>query len=340
MIIVLKRDAGDADVEQVIDRLAEHGYGHDVSRGEELTLIGAIGVQPEEKRVVADQLTRLACVERVVPILKDYKWVSAEYTDQRTQVHVGPAVFGGEQVAIIAGPCSVENREQTVEAARAAKAAGAAALRGGAFKPRTNPYDFQGLGEAGVEILVEARAETGLPIVTEAMHPDHVELLAEKVDMVQIGARNMQNYDLLRAAGQAKLPVLLKRGISAKIDEWLNAAEYIAHEGNHQIVLCERGIRTFETETRFTLDLSAVPVIKQKTHLPVIVDPSHAAGFFRLVPPLALAAITVGADGLIVEIHPDPEKALCDGPQALTLARFARLMEELKPVAAAVGRSV
>jgi 3-deoxy-7-phosphoheptulonate synthase len=340
MIIVLKPNATEADIEQIVERLTEHGYGADISRGEEITLIGAIGVKPEEKHVVADQLTRLSAVERVVPILKDYKWVSAAYKAGRTKVRVGSAVFGGTKLGIIAGPCSVESREQTLEAARAAKAAGATVLRGGAFKPRTNPYDFQGLGEQGLEILMEAREQTGLPIVSEAMQPGHVELLAERVDMIQIGARSMQNFDLLREAGRTKKPVLLKRGMSARIEEWLNAAEYIAHGGNHQIVLCERGIRTFEMKTRFTLDVSAVPVLREETHLPVIVDPSHAAGMFRLVPPLALAAVAVGADGLMIEIHPHPERALCDGPQALTPRRFAHLMREVEAVAAAVGRSL
>ncbi len=340
MIIVLKPDATEQDIQLVVERLEAHGYGADVSRGEERTLIGAIGARPEEKRRVADQLMRLPPVDEVVPILKDYKWVSAEYTTERSQIRVGEAVFGGEKIVVIAGPCTVESREQTLEAARVAKQGGATVLRGGAFKPRTRPYDFQGLGEEGLEILAEASEATGLPVVTEVMDARQVPLVHEKADMFQIGTRSMQNFDLLREVGQSDKPVLLKRGMSATIEEWLNAAEYVASSGNHNVVLCERGIRTFETKTRATLDLSSIPVLKDETHLPVIVDPSHAAGFFKWVPPLSLAAIGAGADGLIIEIHPHPDRALCDGPQALTPRRFLRLMQELAPLAQAIGRKL
>jgi 3-deoxy-7-phosphoheptulonate synthase len=340
MIIVMSRSATQHDVEEVIKRLEERGYGHHLSRDIERTVIGAIGAPEAEKEAVADNLRRLAGVERVVPILKPYKIVSRESHPKTGRVLFGEsAEFGGKRVSVIAGPCTVESRAQLLKAARAVGRAGAAALRGGAFKPRTSPYDFQGLGEEGLALLAEARAATGLPIVTEARDAAHVDAVAAVADAIQIGARNMQNYELLRAAGQTGKPVLLKRNFSATVEEWLKAAEYVASSGTLDIVLCERGIRTFEPSMRNTLDLSSVIVAKRETYLPVIVDPSHATGDFRAVPPLSLAAIAAGADGLIIEVHPDPDEALCDGPQQLTPSRFARLMEEVRVVAQAVGRT-
>jgi len=339
MIVVMSRSATDHDIEEVIRRLEARGYGHHLSRGVERTVIGAIGAAEEEKQALADTLSRVHGVERVVPILKPYKIVSRESHPQPARVLFGKAEFGGRKIGVIAGPCTVESRRQILKAARAVSKAGAVALRGGAFKPRTSPYDFQGLGDEGLALLAEAREETGLPIVTEARDASAVERVAAVADAIQIGARNMQNYELLRAAGQSGKPVLLKRNFSATVEEWLKAAEYVASSGTLDIVLCERGIRTFEPSMRNTLDLSAVHVAKRETYLPVIVDPSHATGDFRAVPPMSLAAIAAGADGLIVEVHPEPEKALCDGPQQLTPARFARLMEQVRLVAEAVGRT-
>jgi 3-deoxy-7-phosphoheptulonate synthase len=339
MIIVMRRSSTDEEVQAVVKRLDERGFGAHVSRGAERTVIGAIGAQEAEKAALADSLRRLAGVEQVVPILKPYKIVSRESHEQAGRVRFGNAEIGGERVAVMAGPCTVENREMLLETAREVKAAGASVLRGGAFKPRTSPYDFQGLGEEALQYLVEAREATGLPILTEARDVQHVELVAEVADAIQIGARNMQNYEVLRAAGQSGKPVLLKRNFSATIEEWLKAAEYVAASGNLDIVLCERGIRTFEPAMRNTLDLSSVFVAKRETYLPVIVDPSHATGDFRAVPPMALAAIAAGADGLLIEVHPNPVEALCDGPQQLTPKRFASLMDEVRKVAGAVGRA-
>ena len=338
MIIVMQRGAGDSDIARIIERLEEHGYGHHISRGVERTIIGAVGAPEGEKQQIAEQLSRLPMVERVVPILKPYKMVSREYQPETVVVKVGSAQFGGSQIAVIAGPCAVESEEQLLEAAQAVKAAGAVALRGGAYKPRTSPYSFQGLGEEGLDLLAKARELTGLPVVTEIMDPRQVELMAGRMDALQIGARSMQNYDLLREVGQAGLPVVLKRGFAAMVQEWLRAAEYIATSGNLDIILCERGIRTFETETRFTLDLGGMVAAKQETYLPIIADPSHAMGTHRLVLPMALAAIAAGADGLMIEVHPHPDQALSDGPQSLTPASFERLMEQVRSVAAVVRR--
>lgn len=340
MIIVMQPGAGDDDIARVIERLEERGYGHHISRGVERAVIGAVGAPDGEKQQIAEQLLRLPMVERVVPILKPYKMVSREYQPEPVVVKVGPAQFGGDRVSVIAGPCAVESEEQLREAAQAVKAAGAVVLRGGAYKPRTSPYAFQGLGEEGLELLVGARELTGLPIVTEVMDPRQVELMAGRMDALQIGARNMQNYDLLREVGQAGLPVVLKRGFAATVQEWLRAAEYIAASGNLDIILCERGIRTFETETRFTLDLGGMAAAKQETYLPIIADPSHSMGTHRLVLPMALAAVAAGADGLMIEVHPHPDQALSDGPQSLTPASFAKLMQQVRTVAAAIGRQV
>jgi 3-deoxy-7-phosphoheptulonate synthase len=340
MIIVMSEEATEDDILEVLRRLEDRGYGHHISRGVERTIIGAIGAPDGEKRAVAEQLSQLAGVERVVPILRPYKLVSREHHAQTTTVNIGDFPFGRERVGVIAGPCSVESRDQITEVAAKVKAAGAIALRGGAYKPRTSPYAFQGLGKEGLELLAEARAQTGLPVVTEVMDLRHVEIAVDFADCLQIGTRNMQNYDLLRAVGRTNKPVILKRAFAATVDEWLQAAEYIASSGNLQIILCERGIRTFETATRFTFDLAGAVHAKFETHLPIIADPSHAAGNHRLVGPLAMAALAAGLDGLMIEVHPHPDRALSDGPQSLTPKRFETLMAALAGAARAAGREL
>ncbi|MCX7597974.1 MAG: 3-deoxy-7-phosphoheptulonate synthase [Armatimonadetes bacterium] len=338
MIIVMVPNATEEQILEVVRRLEDRGYGHHISRGVERTIIGAIGT-PEDPGL-AEQLSRLSGVERVMPILKPYKLVSREHMPDTSPVKVGEFVFGRQKVGVIAGPCSIESREQLMETAEAVKAAGAIALRGGAFKPRTSPYSFQGLGREGLELLAEARQCTGLPVVTEVMDQRQVELVAQYADALQIGARNMSNFDLLREVGRISKPVILKRGYASTVEEWLQAAEYVASEGNLQIILCERGIRTFEVATRFTLDLAGAVVAKLETHLPVIADPSHATGNHKLVNAAAAACIAAGLDGVMVEVHPHPDRALSDGPQSLTPKRFCTLMETLRAVAAAVGREV
>lgn len=335
MIIVMRPEATQEQIDNVIDYVERLGLGVHLSQGVERTVIGAIG---DETRINRSSLEVLEGVEKVLPILKPFKLVSREFRNESTIVRVGEVAFGGPEVPIIAGPCSVESREQIMETAAAVKNAGARLLRGGAFKPRTSPYSFQGLEEEGLKLLAEAREVYGLPIVTEVMGTDTVDLVAHYADVLQIGARNMQNFNLLRAVGRTGKPVLLKRGMSATVEEWLMAAEYILSEGNFNVILCERGIRTFETATRFTLDLNAVPVVKELSHLPVIVDPSHGTGKWSLVTPMARAAIAAGADGLIVEVHPRPEEALSDGSQSLTPKHFAQLVDSVAPVATAVGR--
>src|SRR6476646_9486521 len=321
----------------VLARLQEAGVDARVTRGREATVIGAIG---ERELLATLPLEGYPGVEQVVPILKPYKLVAREVAPDPTVIDVNGRKIGDEYFGLIAGPCTVEYREQTLETARAVAAAGATMLRGGAFKPRTSPYTFQGLGDDALTILQEAREETGLPVVTELMDPRHVEAVLEAADVIQIGARNMQNFLLLAEVGRADKPVLLKRGPSASVEELLMAAEYVAKEGNDRIVLCERGIKTFETTTRYTLDLGSVAVLKNETHLPVIVDPSHAAGKRELVLPLARAAVAVGADGIIVESHPRPEEALCDGPQQIPTAEFADFAREIAAVAALVGKQI
>jgi len=340
MIIVMVPNATEEQILEVVRRLEDRGYGHHISRGVERTIIGAIGAPEGEKQAVAEQLSRLSGVERVVPILKPYKLVSREHHPETTPVKIGEFVFGRQRVGVIAGPCSIESREQLMQTAEHVKAAGAIALRGGAFKPRTSPYAFQGLGKEGLEMLAEARQRTGLPVVTEVMDQRQVELVAEYADALQIGARNMTNFDLLREVGRIEKPVVLKRGYAATVEEWLQAAEYVASEGNLQIVLCERGIRTFETATRFTLDLGGALAAKLETHLPIIADPSHATGSHKLVAAASAACIAAGLDGIMVEVHPHPDRALSDGPQSLTPKRFDLLMNTLKAVALAVGREV
>jgi 3-deoxy-7-phosphoheptulonate synthase len=334
MIVVMKSGVSQRQIDHVIERIEQLGLRSHVIVGTERTVIAALG----EKRDGAKQALETGeGVEKVVPILAPYKMASTEVKKDRTLVQAQGLRVGNGSVGVIAGPCSVESREQILEIAHLVKAAGATGLRGGAFKPRTSPYSFQGLKEKGLQLLAEARAETGLAVVTEVMAPEHVPLVSRYADVLQVGARNMQNYPLLEAVGEAGLPVLLKRGPSATIDEFLLAAEYILNAGNRQVMLCERGIRTFEDHTRFTLPLATVPYLHQTTHLPVVVDPSHGTGKASLVATMARAAIAAGADGLIVEIHPDPEKALSDGFQALTPQAFRDMMAECRKVAAAVG---
>ncbi len=337
MIIVLKPSATQAEIDHVIEKIESLGLKPHVSRGVERTIIGAIG---DEAPLRVHPLEVLPGVERVLPILKPYKLVSRDFRKENTVVTVEGRQIGGKTLAVMAGPCAVEDRESLIATAWAVKEAGAQFFRGGAFKPRTSPYAFQGLEKVGLEYLKEAKQATGLPIVTELMDPRDMGLLLEFADIIQIGARNMQNFKLLREVGMTQKPVLLKRGLSATIKELLMSAEYICAAGNHQVILCERGIRTFETMTRNTLDLSAVPVLKSESHLPVIVDPSHGVGRWDLVPPMALAAVAAGADGLMIEVHPNPEDALSDGIQSLKPARFASLMKDVAKIAAIVGRSL
>lgn len=339
MIVVMEPNAAREQIDAVVRKVQDAGLGTHLSVGVERTIIGVVG-DSHTKESLRQSLEASPGVERVVPILQPFKLVSREFRPEDTVVDVKGVRFGDGLVTIVAGPCSVEGREQIVQTARAVKMAGAVMLRGGAFKPRTSPYTFQGLEEEGLRYLAEARAETGLPVVTEAMDAYQLSLVMEYADMVQIGARNMQNYTLLREAGRAKYPVLLKRGPSATIQELLLAAEYIMNEGNYNIVLCERGIRGFDNYTRYLLDIGAVPVLKRLTHLPVIVDPSQGTGKWRYVGPMAKAAVAAGADGLIIEVHPDPAKALSDGPQQLTPSNFGHLMAELRPLAVALGRRI
>jgi 3-deoxy-7-phosphoheptulonate synthase len=341
MIIVTKPHISDAEIDHIRERIESVGMRTHLSRGEVRTIIGCIG---DESLLDEVPLRSMPGVESVTPVLKPYKLASREFAVDRTVVRVGgrdsEATFGGDTITVIAGPCSVENREMLFDTAHVVADSGARMLRGGAFKPRTSPYAFQGLGARALELLAEVRAETGLPIVTEVMDTRQVDLVAEHADMLQVGARNMQNFALLAELGHVRRPVLLKRGLSATIKELLMAAEYIMANGNHDVVLCERGIRTYETATRNTLDVAAIPVLKRETHLPVIVDPSHAGGDASLVAPLAFAAIAAGADGLIVEVHPDPERALSDGDQSLPPAAFTTLMEGVATFARAANREL
>lgn len=340
MILVMQKDATDEQLQSVMKRLQDLGFKTHVSEGVERTIIGAIGEKTAEK---LQQLEMMSGVERIVPILQPYKMAAWEFRGARSLVKVGQlgqVVFGGVQVPVIAGPCAVESPEQLYQTAAVVAAAGASMLRGGAYKPRTSPYAFQGMEKEGLQLLAEARRQTGLPFVTEVVNPGDVELVGCYADMFQIGARNMQNYALLRAVGLSDRPVLLKRGLSATINEWLMAAEYIMSSGNEAVVLCERGIRTYETQTRNTLDLSAVAVIHHLSHLPVVVDPSHGTGKWRYVLPMCQAAVAAGADGLMVEVHIRPEEALSDGPQSLRPETFTEMMTKLGPIASAVGRKL
>ncbi|MEJ5187281.1 MAG: 3-deoxy-7-phosphoheptulonate synthase [Candidatus Geothermincolales bacterium] len=326
MVIVMKMGATEEDVQAVVKMIEQVGLEAHVSKGQYHTVIGVIG---DDEKVLELPFQANPMVERVVPIMKPYKLVSREFGPEPTVIRVGNAEIGREFV-VIAGPCSVESEEQVVETARLVKEAGAKLFRGGAFKPRTSPYSFQGLGEEGLRMLALAREETGLPVVTEVLDVRDIELVYRYADVLQVGARNMQNFLMLKELGRQDKPVLLKRGMSATVEEWLLAAEYILREGNRKVILCERGIKTFETGTRNTLDISSVPVVKRNSHLPVIVDPSHATGVRELVPPLARAALAAGADGVMVEVHPRPQQALCDGAQSLTPEEFKEMMEDLK----------
>ena len=339
MIIVLKSGASETDVADVERRIRAMGYTPHTIHGELRNVIGAIGDDRGKERLRA--LESLECVESVTPILQPFKLASREVKKGNSQVRIGgTAVVGGKDIVVMAGPCSVESRLQVLDVAHRVKAAGARVLRGGAFKPRTSPYAFQGLEEEGLKLLAEARRETGLPVITEVMEPDKVEVVAEHSDVLQIGARNVQNFSLLRRVGEAGKPVLLKRGMSTSIQEWLLSAEYVLAGGNPNVILCERGIRTFETATRFTLDLNAVPVLKKLTHLPVVVDPSHGTGHWEYVESMAMAGIAAGADGLLIEVHPKPEEALSDGPQSLKPDKFAALMARVRKIAQAVDRDL
>ncbi|MEJ5300379.1 MAG: 3-deoxy-7-phosphoheptulonate synthase [Thermodesulforhabdaceae bacterium] len=337
MIIVMKPDHSQEDLQRVTRRLEDLGLKVHISKGEHRTIVGAIG---DEQIIQEVPLESMPGVEKVMPILKPYKLVSREFKPQDTIIKVNGYAIGGKKIQIIAGPCAVESREMLEEVARALRATGVNFLRGGAFKPRTSPYSFQGLGKQALEYLARVREETGMMIVTELMDPRDTVLVCKYADIVQIGTRNMQNFKLLTEVGNIEKPVLLKRGMSATIKELLMAAEYIVSQGNEKVILCERGIRTFETETRNTLDLSAVPLLKKLTHLPVIVDPSHGVGRADLVPAMAKAAVAAGADGLIIEVHPRPEEALSDGSQSLRPEELAMLMDELRRIAHVLDREI
>jgi 3-deoxy-7-phosphoheptulonate synthase len=337
MIIVMQSHATEDNVDVVVRRVQDLGFRPHVSKGEETTIIGVIGHSSPEQLA---SLEFLPGVDHMVPVMKPFKLGSRDFRPMDTVVEVDGVRFGGKEVTVIAGPCSVESEDQLWESACAVKASGGRVLRGGAFKPRSSPYSFQGLGKPALEMLDDVRRRLGLVVVSEVLAPDDVELVASHVDILQVGARNMQNFTLLQEIGRSGHPVLLKRGMSATLEELLMSAEYILANGNEGVILCERGIRTFESSTRFTLDITAVPVLKHLTHLPVIVDPSHATGKWIYVGSAAKAAIAVGADGLIIEVHPRPQEALSDGAQSLRLDRFSSLMQELRPLAAAVGRTL
>jgi len=338
MLVVMQNHATPEDIDRVVKTIEEMGYTARPMPGETRTTVGLIG---NDGRVDGSRVEGLPGVAEVIHVSKPYKQVSREWHEENTVVTIAPGVsFGTGEIVVIAGPCSVESEEQIVEAARAVRAAGATALRGGAFKPRSSPYSFQGLGKRGLELLAVARQETGLPIVTEALDEEGAHLVAEYADCIQIGARNMQNYSLLRAVGKMRKPVLLKRGLAATITDLLMSAEYILAEGNDQVILCERGIRSFDTMTRNLFDLTAIPIVQRLSHLPMIADPSHGTGLRDKVIPMARAAVAAGADGIIVEVHPHPDRALSDGGQSLYPDQFARLVSELRSIGTAIGRSL
>ncbi|MCJ7700162.1 MAG: 3-deoxy-7-phosphoheptulonate synthase [Anaerolineales bacterium] len=337
MMIIMRTEATQTQIATVVARVEEQGLRAHISRGEERTIIGAIG---DGRPINRDQFILMAGVDRVVPISRPYKLASREFSPEDSTFPIDGVQVKPGEVIIIAGPCSVESRQQIIETAYAVREAGAHALRGGAFKPRTSPYSFQGLEEAGLEMLAEARELTGLPVVTEVMSPEQVPLIAQYADVMQIGTRNMQNYALLHAVGESQHPVVLKRGYSASVDELLMAAEYILSHGNTRVILCERGIRTFEKSTRNTTDINAIPVLKSHTHLPVILDPSHGTGHWEYVNAIARAGIAAGADGLMIEVHPHPEDALSDGGQSLKPERFAELVNQVKAIAHAMDRKL
>ncbi len=338
MIIVLKSGVTEKQINHVLEKIKALGLKPVLSQGIERTIIGVIG---NEAKLQVQPLEAYPGVERVMPVQTPYKMVSREFSAKDTVIDLGKGVkIGGKEIVVMAGPCAIENEKRLVKIAKLVRTAGATVLRGGAYKPRTSPYDFQGLGSKGLEILSDARKETGMLVVTELMDARDIPLFEKHVDIVQIGARNMQNFNLLKEVGKCSKPVLLKRGMANTIKDFLMAAEYVFAHGNHKVILCERGIRTFEDSTRFTLDISAVPVLKSLCHLPVVIDPSHAAGKRDLVPALAKAAVAAGVDGLIIEVHDNPEEALCDGPQALAPETFKELMGDLRKIALAVGREI
>ena len=338
MLVVMKHGASQEQIDRVAEAIRDMGYGAEPIPGRQRTAVGLVG---NDGRVDADHLKTLDGVQRVIHVSQPYKQVSREWRPDDTVVELpNGSTVGGPNVAVMAGPCSVESEDQILETARRVRAAGATILRGGAFKPRTSPYSFQGLGEAGLELLAKAREETGLAVVTEALDPEGVELVASYADIIQIGARNMQNYSLLRAAGRAGKPILLKRGMSATVKELLLAAEYLLYEGESRVILCERGIRGFTDHSRYQLDLTAVPTIKELSHLPVIVDPAHGTGERQKVPPMARAGIAAGADGIMVEVHPEPAKALSDGAQSLLPEQFDELMGQIRTIARSIGRDL
>lgn len=335
MIVVMSQEASREQVEAVLRKIEEFGLQTHPIYGVQKTVIGVIG---DDKTKVVETMAGYPGVEQIIPILKPYKFASRETHPQDTVIDVSGVRIGGDKVTVMAGPCAVESREQILNTARLVKMAGGSILRGGAYKPRTSPYSFQGLGEEGLAFLAEARKETGLPVITELTDPRKIDLLCEYADIIQVGARNMQNFVLLTEIGRSGHPALLKRGPSARIEDLLLAAEYIIKEGNRNIILCERGISTFETHTRNTLDLSAVAALKRLSHLPVVVDPSHSVGVASIIPAMTLAAVAAGADGILIEIHPNPNTALCDGPQSLDFETFSNLMNRIKKVAQAIGR--
>ncbi len=335
MIVVMKKDAQQEDLDRVVGRVEKAGLGVHLSEGVEHTIVGVVG---DVRHIRPEDLQVLSGVSRVVRIMHPFKLASREFQAETSEIRLNGFSIGGTEIPVMAGPCAVEDRETLLETARGVSASGATVLRGGAFKPRTSPYSFQGLGEDGLKMMAEARDETGLLIVTEVLSPGDVELVSSYADILQIGARNMQNYSLLHEVGAADRPVLLKRGMMSSVEEWLMSAEYVLSGGNSRVILCERGIRTFEGYTRNTLDLSAVPLAKGLTHLPVVVDPSHGTGRSDLVESMSMAAVAAGADGLLVEVHPRPDQALSDGPQSLTLEAFSDMMQRLRSIASAVDR--
>ena len=337
MIIIMKMETAQENIDAVVNRVEKQGFRTHISQGEERTIIGIIG---DERQLDQGAISRMNGVDRVVPVLRPYKLASRDFQPEDSKIPINGHVFGDKKIIVMAGPCSVESLAQMQETAVAVKEAGAHLMRGGAFKPRTSPYSFQGMGEEGLKILAQVREETGLHVVTEVMAPEQVDLVAEYADVLQVGTRNMQNYALLNEVGRSGKPVLLKRGMMSTIEELLMSAEYIMSNGNHKVILCERGIRTFEKYTRNTLDINAVPVLKELTHLPVVVDPSHATGRWTLVKAASKAAVAAGADGLMIEVHPNPAEAYSDGEQSLKSHRFVELMDEVKRVAEAVGRTI
>jgi 3-deoxy-7-phosphoheptulonate synthase len=338
MIVEMRTGAVKKEVDAVVEKAKSLGLDVQLNLGTDKTVVALLGSNTGQ--IPTDIFAVLPGVESVTRIMKPYKLASREFVSKNSVVSCGGVKIGGKQIVVIAGPCAVESEEQLMQAAAAVQKAGAVIIRGGAFKPRTSPFSFQGMQEQGLELLVKAKEKVGLPVVTEVVDPKDIELVSRYADMLQIGSRNMQNYALLTSVGKSRCPVVLKRGFSCTITEWLLAADYLLAEGNNKVILCERGIRTFEDSIRFSLDISAIPVIKKSSHLPVIVDPSHAAGHYSLVPAIAKAAVAAGADGLLIEVHPNPQDALVDGLQSLSISNFSALMKELRPIAESVGRYI